>query len=59
MPIITLIIGLLAGFCAGMIVAAGSWRQALARLGTYATNASRTPVAAPPAVTVEETRKQA
>jgi hypothetical protein len=38
MPIFTLLIGILAGFAAGMVVAAGSWRKALGKLGSYATN---------------------
>ena len=46
MAIVTLIFGLIIGFIAGMIVAAGSWRNALTKLGVYAVNAAKTPVAA-------------
>ena len=46
MAIVTLIFGLIIGFIAGMIVAAGSWRNALTRVGLYAVNAGRPPVAA-------------
>jgi hypothetical protein len=49
MPIITLIIGAILGFTAGMIVAAGSWRNALAKLGAYATNAAKAPAVTAPA----------
>jgi hypothetical protein len=49
MPLVTLILGLLGGFIAGMIVAAGSWRKALGKLGTYAINAANAPPAPPAA----------
>ena len=55
MAIFTLIFGVIGGFIAGMIVAAGSWRNALTKLGVYALNAAKVPVAAsptpPPALT--------
>jgi hypothetical protein len=51
MAFVTLVFGLILGFIAGMIVAAGSWRNALTRLGVYAVNAGRTPVAAKAAPT--------
>jgi len=50
MAILTLIFGLIIGFIAGMIVAAGSWRNALTKLGVYAVNAAKTPAAASPAM---------
>jgi hypothetical protein len=40
MSIITLILGVIIGFVVGMIVAAGSWRKALGKLGAYATEAA-------------------
>ncbi len=49
MAIITLIFGVIIGFVAGMIVAAGGWRNALTRLGVYAVNAAKTPDSASPA----------
>jgi hypothetical protein len=51
MAILTLIFGAIIGFVAGMIVAAGSWRHALNKLGMYAVNAARTPDIAIPAPT--------
>ena len=51
MAIFTLIFGVIIGFIGGMIVAAGSWRNALNKLGMYAVNAARTPDIAPPAPT--------
>jgi hypothetical protein len=50
MSIITLILGLIIGFSAGMVVAAGGWRNALARLGAYATSAAKASSSPPPAV---------
>jgi hypothetical protein len=44
--IITLIIGVIIGFVVGMIVAAGSWRKALGKLGAYATSAANEPAPA-------------
>jgi len=49
MAILTLIFGAIIGFIAGMIVAAGNWRNALNKLGMYAVNAARVPAAAIPA----------
>jgi len=45
MAFVTLILGLIIGFGAGMIVAAGNWRNALTKLGVYALNAARPPAA--------------
>jgi hypothetical protein len=53
MPLFTFMIGLLGGFIAGMIVAAGGWREALGKLGAYASNAARTPPATPPSQAVK------
>ena len=62
MAFVTLILGLIIGFGAGMIVAAGSWRNALTKLGVYAVNAAKAPIAAghaptPMASTVEDPQK--
>jgi hypothetical protein len=62
MIILTLIFGVIIGFIAGMIVAAGSWRNALTKLGLYAVNAAKAPIAAghaptPMASTVEDPQK--
>jgi hypothetical protein len=53
MPFVTFIIGLLGGFIVGLIVAAGSWRAALGKLGSYATHAANTPPAKPAAQAVK------
>ena len=45
MAFITLIIGAVLGFIGGMIVSAGDWRNALAKLGAWAIKASQTPPA--------------
>jgi len=49
MPLVTLIIGFLGGFIVGMVVAAGSWRKALGKLGSYATDAANAPPSRPAA----------
>jgi len=49
MAFITLILGLIIGFIAGMIVAAGNWRNALNKLGLYAVNAAKPPADPSPA----------
>jgi hypothetical protein len=46
MSMITLILGVIIGFVVGMIVAAGSWRKALGKLGAYATDAANNPAPA-------------
>ncbi len=45
MAFITLIIGAILGFIGGMIVSAGNWRNALARLGAWAIKTSQAPPA--------------
>lgn len=60
MSIITFIFGIVIGFVVGMIVAAGSWRKALGRLGAYATSAANEPAPAadnPPSTAVHAAPK--
>jgi hypothetical protein len=57
MAFITLIIGAILGFIGGMIVSAGNWRNALAKLGACATKASQTPAAPAPAPAGELSEK--
>lgn len=45
MSFLTLILGFLAGLITGMILAAGGWRQALGKVGSYATRLAETPPA--------------
>ena len=47
MPLATLILGFLAGLIVGMVMAAGSWRKALGKLGSYATSVANAPPAKP------------
>ena len=53
MSFITLILGLILGFIAGMIVAAGGWRNALARFGACAINAAKPASASAPSTVAQ------